>query len=134
LAPIVIGDRTLTSDHVFVRIDERGELAELIVDGKAIGLHPGAGGMYLYPDRPANFEAWDIDRQSLSLGQRVATPPDISSETEMNGLRAAWVVRRTLGSAITVIAKPDVGHHPHSLSDPTPLLKFILTHVSASGR
>jgi len=105
LAPIVIGDRTLTNDHVFARIDEMGELAELVVDGQKVALHPGAGGMYLYPDRPANFEPWDIDRQSLSLGQRVATPPDISSETEMNGLRAAWVVRRTLGSASASVVR-----------------------------
>jgi pimeloyl-ACP methyl ester carboxylesterase len=41
---------------------------------------------------------------------------------------------RALGGDITVIAKPGVGHHPHSLSDPTPLSKFILSHVSAAVR
>ena len=41
---------------------------------------------------------------------------------------------RALGGDITVIAKPGVGHHPHSLSDPTPLSNFILSHVSASVR
>jgi alpha-mannosidase len=97
--PIAIGDRTLANEHVFVRIDEMGELSHLSIDGEAIALCPGAGGLVVYPDRAANFEAWDIDRQALSLGQRVTTPPDITLETEMNGLRAAWVVRRRVGSA-----------------------------------
>jgi len=37
---------------------------------------------------------------------------------------------KALGGHITVIAKPGVGHHPHSLADPTPLSSFILSHVS----
>ena len=36
---------------------------------------------------------------------------------------------RALGGDITAIAKPGVGHHPHSLPDPTPLSKFILSRV-----
>jgi alpha-mannosidase len=99
-APIVIGDHTLANDHVFMRIDELGELAELSVDGEPVALLSG-GGMYLYPDRPACFEAWDIDRQALSLGQRVMSAPEISVETDLNGLRAAWVVRRPIGTAST---------------------------------
>jgi pimeloyl-ACP methyl ester carboxylesterase len=30
------------------------------------------------------------------------------------------------GGSITVIRKPGVGHHPHSLVDPTPIVEFIL--------
>lgn len=30
-----------------------------------------------------------------------------------------------LGGPIKLIAKPGVGHHPHSLKDPTPILEFI---------
>jgi alpha-mannosidase len=99
--PIAIGDRTLANEHVFVRLDEMGELSHLVIDGEAIALRCGAGGLVVYPDRAANFEAWDIDRQSLSLGQRVTTPPEIALATEMNGLRAAWVVHRRVGSAST---------------------------------
>jgi len=32
-----------------------------------------------------------------------------------------------------VIAKPGVGHHPHSLADPTPLSSFILSHVTRNS-
>ena len=33
---------------------------------------------------------------------------------------------RKLGGRIKVIAKKGVGHHPHSLEDPTPIVQFIL--------
>ena len=33
---------------------------------------------------------------------------------------------RTLGGDITVIHKAGVGHHPHSLADPRPIVDFIL--------
>jgi hypothetical protein len=36
---------------------------------------------------------------------------------------------KALGGIVTVIAKPGVGHHPHSLADPAPLIDFIL-HVT----
>lgn len=35
---------------------------------------------------------------------------------------------KALGGSIEVIHKPEVGHHPHSLEDPTPIVSFILTH------
>jgi len=34
-----------------------------------------------------------------------------------------------LGGEISVIAKPGVGHHPHSLLDPQPVLQFILART-----
>lgn len=35
---------------------------------------------------------------------------------------------RQLGGSIEVIRKPGVGHHPHSLKDPAPIVAFILKH------
>lgn len=35
---------------------------------------------------------------------------------------------RDLGGSIKVINKPGVGHHPHSLQDPGPIVGFVLTH------
>ena len=34
-----------------------------------------------------------------------------------------------LGGEIVLLPKPDVGHHPHSLPDPTPILDFILSRA-----
>ncbi|MCH5374476.1 MAG: prolyl oligopeptidase family serine peptidase [Planctomycetes bacterium] len=39
---------------------------------------------------------------------------------------------RKLGGSITLIAKPGIGHHPHGLDDPTPIVEFIARHASAS--
>jgi pimeloyl-ACP methyl ester carboxylesterase/lysophospholipase L1-like esterase len=36
---------------------------------------------------------------------------------------------RALGGPITVIAKPGVGHHPHSLVHPGPIVSFVLAHT-----
>jgi pimeloyl-ACP methyl ester carboxylesterase len=36
---------------------------------------------------------------------------------------------RLLGGEIQVIHKPGVGHHPHGLEDPSPVVKFILEHI-----
>jgi hypothetical protein len=37
---------------------------------------------------------------------------------------------RQLGGSITLIAKPGVGHHPHGLDDPTPIVEFITRHAA----
>lgn len=38
---------------------------------------------------------------------------------------------KQLGGDITVIIKPGVGHHPHSLKDPAPIVDFVLRCVDA---
>lgn len=40
---------------------------------------------------------------------------------------------RALGGVITLIGKPGVGHHPHGLPDPTPVVEFILKNLKASN-
>jgi pimeloyl-ACP methyl ester carboxylesterase/lysophospholipase L1-like esterase len=37
---------------------------------------------------------------------------------------------RKLGGQITIIRKPGVGHHPHGLEDPTPIVEFIAEHAA----
>ena len=36
---------------------------------------------------------------------------------------------QALGGTITIIHKPGVGHHPHGLDDPTPVVEYILRHL-----
>lgn len=38
---------------------------------------------------------------------------------------------RALGGSITLISKPGVGHHPHGLTDPTPIVEFIIKCYTA---
>ncbi|MFO0903354.1 MAG: PQQ-binding-like beta-propeller repeat protein [Pirellulales bacterium] len=40
---------------------------------------------------------------------------------------------KKLGGDITLIAKPGVGHHPHGLDDPTPIVEFIARHGGAAA-
>ena len=39
---------------------------------------------------------------------------------------------KELGGSIQVIHKPGVGHHPHSLKDPAPIVTFVLKHTRAN--
>ncbi len=41
---------------------------------------------------------------------------------------------RRMGGTIAVIRKPGVGHHPHSLKDPTPIVEFVLKHTTRQHR
>ena len=41
---------------------------------------------------------------------------------------------RKLGGEITLIAKKGVGHHPHGLDDPTPIIEFLAKHSLAAIR
>jgi len=38
-----------------------------------------------------------------------------------------------LGGEIKVITKPGVGHHPHSLKDPAPIVEFVLQHTRSNS-
>lgn len=40
---------------------------------------------------------------------------------------------KTLGGSIETIAKPGVGHHPHGLDDPTPVVNFIVTNLQKAN-
>jgi lysophospholipase L1-like esterase len=41
---------------------------------------------------------------------------------------------RELGGDITLIGKPGVGHHPHGLADPTPVVEFIVERLKTANR
>ena len=41
---------------------------------------------------------------------------------------------KKLGGSIRVIHKPGVGHHPHSLKDPGPIVAFVLKHTRTRVR
>jgi len=40
---------------------------------------------------------------------------------------------KKLGGEVRVIHKPGIGHHPHGLKDPTPVVRFILDHSGPPG-
>ena len=76
---VSVQGRTLSNRRVVARLDSRGELAALSVDGRAVELQSGAGRLVAYPDHAANFGPWDIDRAALSLGQTARGPVKITA-------------------------------------------------------
>ena len=95
------------------------------------------------------LKAWDLSEESASQWkgsltnlQRLANASvpilsicgdadDVVPMAE-NTTRLANAYRKA-GGWIRVIAKKGVGHHPHSLEDPEPIVQFILRHTRGSG-
>lgn len=59
----------LSNGRVDLRLNQTGEPERLWVDGVDRLLEMGR--LILYPDHPADFDAWEIDHQSLALGRPV---------------------------------------------------------------
>ncbi len=68
-APIQATESRLASDRVEARFDRCGHLVALVIDGVATPFTGPANELWLYPDLPHRFEAWEIDRQTLSNGK-----------------------------------------------------------------
>lgn len=89
--------RHLANDRLHVTLRDDGSIAAMAVDGQALELAEGCGLPVLYPDRPANYDAWDIDRQALDLPRSPGKRPRFRVEVE-RGARAVlaltWAGRR----------------------------------------
>ena len=82
----VTGDeRALDNGRVKATFD--GGLASLMIDGEHIRLR-GIGGLASFPDNPATYAAWDVDRPSLSLAQAAEAPSAVRSGGDAG---ARWV-------------------------------------------
>ena len=64
---LVADDRRLANGIVDVRFDLNGNVSQMCVNGDDSGLI--SSNFRIYPDHPANFDAWDIDRAALALGK-----------------------------------------------------------------
>jgi pimeloyl-ACP methyl ester carboxylesterase len=112
---------------------------------------PGGKGMGKgsQPDWAACLEAYRFPDEAAALAYR-GNPIDTLEQLVTAGIALVHVVGddddvvppvenarivekryRHLGGMITVIHKPDCGHHPHGLEDPTALVDFILEHAAA---
>jgi pimeloyl-ACP methyl ester carboxylesterase len=100
-SPVDVTDSRISNGIVAATIDESGVLVGVAIDAEPLLLESG-GVLTLYPDRPANFESWDIDLQALGLGETVATPATISVDRDADGLRGSLVVQRKLGQSSSV--------------------------------
>jgi len=101
------GTAKLHSDRVQARLTVDGRLAELVIDGRPIAFSAPAAQPVIYLDNPANFEAWDIDRDALDLGNSVTTPVTVTVETD-SPHAAAILVCRKLGEASELVLRYEV--------------------------
>ena len=92
------GTPQLSNDRVQARFDAQGRVAALRIDGVDLALRAPLCGLVLHPDQPHLFEAWDIDRQTLSLGAPVDTPATVSLRQADAGA-ATLSFTRSLGEA-----------------------------------
>jgi alpha-mannosidase len=94
--PVQATAKKMESDSVKATFDARGRIASLAFGKNGIALRRPLGELVLFPDFPHDFEAWDIDRQTLSLGRAVESPAE-SSVLRAGGLEGAVEFRRRLG-------------------------------------
>ncbi|MCD8481203.1 MAG: alpha-mannosidase [Verrucomicrobia bacterium] len=65
--PVTASHHSLNSGRVTLQLNDKGELAHLIIDGEQILCSAPLNSLLIYPDQPHNYAAWEIDRQALSL-------------------------------------------------------------------
>jgi alpha-mannosidase len=102
--PVQATTKKMESDSVKATFDARGRIASLAFGKNEIALLGPLGELVLFPDYPHDFEAWDIDRQTLSLGRAVESPAE-SSVLRAGGLEGAVEFRRRLGKKSTLAVR-----------------------------
>jgi len=94
--PVRLEGRTVDNGLVKFHVNAGGFLDRLKWEGVTVPLRSPMGQLILYPDRAANFEAWDIDRQVLSLG-RVCDASAVVTPFQEGRHRAGFRVSRKIG-------------------------------------
>ncbi len=103
-AKVTASSRRLASSLLTAEFDRQGQIVHLAFGDNAIPTHHPLASLALYPDVPHMFEAWDIDRQSLSLGETVDTT---ASAAEISGgdLEKTLTFKRRLGKKSSAIIR-----------------------------
>ena len=121
---------TLQSERVRARFNSYGEVEELIIDGHPVSVRAPLNQLNLYPDYPHKYPAWDIDRQTLCLGERLTTPAELVDTSVSTGTAGVRFRRRiSENSGISILYKVDARHAMLEIeleidwNDPNRLLK-----------
>jgi alpha-mannosidase len=88
----------LSNERVQARFDGMGRVAALCIDGIDLALRSPLCDLVIHPDQPHLFEAWDIDRQTLSLGAAVQSPATVMRGHSATG-STTLSFTRSLGDA-----------------------------------
>ncbi len=107
VAPVTATSRTLDNGIVRVRLDAAGRVCSLV--RKANGREMAVAGnpmnqLVLYADRPNRWDAWDINRHYLKMGDAVTAPARMR-RLDRGPLRATIETRRSLGTASEIVQR-----------------------------
>lgn len=69
---------SLRSDRLRASFNARGEVSHLIVDGKSIAVDQPLAQIWSFPDHPSMYDAWDVDRHTLSCGTHEKRKPTVT--------------------------------------------------------
>ena len=104
IKPVHATAKKIESDSVKATFDVKGRIIALAFRENEIALRAPLGELMIFPDFPHEFEAWEIDRQTLSLGCAVQTPAEVSVLRE-GGNEGAVEFRRKLGEKSNVAVR-----------------------------
>ncbi|MDA3874076.1 MAG: alpha-mannosidase [Kiritimatiellae bacterium] len=88
-------DRALNSGRVSAVFNDCGEVSELMIDGDEVLFDHPLNRFMLYSDYPHQFDAWDIDRQTLETGIWVDSEAQRVDWSPENGIGLAF--KRSIG-------------------------------------
>ena len=101
---VTASPRSLKSGLVSAKFDARGQISALSFEGGTIPVRGPLGAMVVYPDFPHQFEAWDIDLQTLALGKVVESSATVTVKD--NGpLEKTVEFSRKIGSRSEMIVR-----------------------------
>ncbi|WPJ96137.1 glycoside hydrolase family 38 C-terminal domain-containing protein [Coraliomargarita algicola] len=95
-ASVEVKGRKVSNGVVEFRVNASGWIDQLSWEGVEVPLSGPLGQLMLYPDHAAYFEAWDIDRQTLSLGEVCKAKASITA-VDGGAHRAGIAVTRKIG-------------------------------------
>jgi alpha-mannosidase len=98
VAPVKATSRRLDNGRLRADFDAFGRIRALSVDGRQVPVAAPLGELVIHSDRPALFEAWDIDRPAMALGKPVRSRAAIEV-MQTGGTSATLVCQRSLGEA-----------------------------------
>lgn len=68
---VTASPKTLSNSRLTAHFNASGEIRSLTVDGRTLELAGPGNQMWIYPDHPHMYPAWDIDRGTLGNGRQV---------------------------------------------------------------
>jgi alpha-mannosidase len=104
--PVEVGDRSIANGRLRLAWDTDGRLTSVRdLDHDREVLAPGQAGnaFHLHQDRPAEYDAWDVDRSYLDHVEELAGP--VSAEPVPDGIRFRWTFGRSWIDQ-TVVLRP----------------------------